>query len=878
MRDGRLGIATAHERMLACTFMHVKPTRSCERGFASSPGSERRFVKETRPVRYGRRDLRHGSCWYEGMAKRYAVVLSDIHIGDNSPTCWYQKSVHQQPLSAALTWIAAQKDTVREVLFLGDMFDMWTYPPSVRPPTMPQIIGANPDLLGPRGPLAALVKALPGQVRLLAGNHDITLTGADIETLNRSLGGDAARGERITFDAGTWRALWGTNSRSVFSHGHHWCMFNAPDPVSRWNGLPIGHFVTRAIAYNVAKQLSASPTRKTAAELPHHGNPTRVDALAVIRAWIGQNPRPDLAQFLLTYMCRSLGMPPTEPIVMPDGSTSSCVEAMRIYSGLFARWVRKENGHEQNALRAANADRAGDDLAWFAQRLALQTGSDLVVMGHTHKPVSGLEVAPANYVNSGYECVPVPDKDDRFTLTVVDLETAVAKLFTVTSSGGGLRVVPTNVPRMPSAILRPFLDFSCYVTVRNHGSKPLRLVKMDKDAASYWVVPPPQRIDARAKRIAIWLSDTLGTKGSAGSFTYTDGIRKYDFAFSCPTGSPNSVSSPSPGFETRTGSTRGWRTGGVDWLGHPLQVRFAVDPAPAPPAAPAAQPPGQLPAAAPGGAAGQGGPMQREMPEQAFPEIVAARAVLARAGAPRWRGEVLCLAHLRSSDGSPLLDPTTETGPAGDRLKNPLNHISSRDIQSIALPDGRTLRYVWISPNVSVSYAGGMLFLPDPGSTALAIVTVNVSSMDSDFRHSCDNGHHAEMQLVGFIEHQTADWRGRLGRLALHNRSRRGPGWGYSACNACCGELAAFLRRLNGLPRPASVSAGISWERLYVGRASCGHPTDAGHIRNLVASGWSEPMGPRPAGTQWPTPAPARRRPAPAPAPAGSPDGVPIVT
>jgi hypothetical protein len=133
-------------------------------------------------------------------------------------------------------------------------------------------------------------------------------------------------------------------------------------------------------------------------------------------------------------------------------------------------------------------------------------------------------------------------------------------------------------------------------------------------------------------------------------------------------------------------------------------------------------------------------------------------------------------------------------------------------------------------------------------------VTLNVSSLSSDFNQSCDNGHHAEMQLVGFIDRQSARWRARLGTVALHNRSRRGPNWGYSACNACLAELATFLQRLNGLSRPAPVRASLSWERLYTGRASCRHPTDAEHIRNLVASGWAEPMGPRPAGTQWPVP------------------------
>ncbi|MFZ0973243.1 MAG: metallophosphoesterase [Solirubrobacteraceae bacterium] len=552
------------------------------------------------------------------MAKRYAVVLSDIHIGNNHPTCWYQKSVHEQPLSTALTWVAQQKDKVREVLFLGDMFDTWTYPPSVRPPTMSEIIAANPNLLGPGGPLAALVKALPGQVRFMLGNHDISLTRADIDTLNHSLLGGTAQGQGIIFDPRTWRALWGAKARTVFAHGHQWCMFNAPDSVSRWDGLPVGHFVTRIIGYNVAKRLAASGV-PTAAHLPGHGNPDGISAAGIISSW---NARDDLAGFLLSYLCHTLGMSPSEPILMPGGRTSSCVEAMKIYSGLFTRWVKKENGHIPNALRAAKADKgSGDDLAWFAQRLALQTGSDLVIMGHTHKPVSGLKVAPCNYVNSGFECVPVPDKDDRFTLTVVDLETAVAKLFTVTGSG----VVPINVPRMDSAILSPFQDYSCYVGIQN-GPRPLRLVKTSKDSDSYWVIPPPQRIDANEQRVAIWLSDTLGPHGSEGSFTYTDGTRTLDFSFSCPFRvSSNKVSSPVPVFETKVGDAHDWRIRDVEGSGHPLQVRFHVESLPASTGATAAPPGGQVPAGVPGGG-------QHELPEYGFPEFAGASA------GPRWVG------------------------------------------------------------------------------------------------------------------------------------------------------------------------------------------------------------------------------------------------
>jgi hypothetical protein len=144
-------------------------------------------------------------------------------------------------------------------------------------------------------------------------------------------------------------------------------------------------------------------------------------------------------------------------------------------------------------------------------------------------------------------------------------------------------------------------------------------------------------------------------------------------------------------------------------------------------------------------------------------------------------------------------------------------------------------------------------FLPDPGSPTSTLVTFNVAGLDDDFRRGCRNGHHAEQQVVGFINAQPARWRANIRKLELHNRSRRGPTWGFSACNACLSDLASFLTALNSISRPAPVRASISWERLYTKNPRCGHPTDAANIDRLVAAGWDQPMGPRPAGTRWPT-------------------------
>jgi predicted phosphodiesterase len=775
-----------------------------------------------------------------GPQKRFAVALSDVHIGNGTPTCWYQSRVHDPRLSAVFAWILAQRDSIREVVLLGDIFELWTYPPSMQPPSMGEIIRANPRMLGPGGPLAAVVRAFPNQVRLLLGNHDGTLTRADIDELNGSLGGNLSRGERIELvGAGTRLVTGASGKRTVFTHGHHSCMFNAPDGRSKWDTIPIGHFVTRAISYQLSRTL---PPGHTAADTSNSGNPTGVDLSGVVKAW---NRRDDLAAFLIEYICKVTGMPRTMPIVMPGGKRATAQEAARVFAGLFTLWLGRL-GRPMDALRAANADwGGGDDLAFFAQRLAMQTASDLAVMGHTHSAVAGVDVSPVDYVNTGYECVSRPDAARApFTFAQVDLERAAARLLAVVPTAGGFGVAPARARRLPSVIVRGS-DYSSYARIENRTDRPLRLVRYAKDPTSFWVVQPPAVIAPHA-RGDIWVQDPLGASGSAGRFSYSDGTRTYDFAVSCPLVSSNSVSSPVP-YETKVGSGP-WRSGAVDPSGYPVQARFYVG----------AALPLRTPAAPP--ARGAGVPASAA-PLQENPYVLAARQILDRSGTPRERGVVLCVAHLKPyDDGTPLLDPTTD--PSGRRLTNPPAHLLSPEVHTTLPVGGKRYKYVWIQPNVppvSPPLTGGMAFLPAPGQPWFTLVTFNVAGLD-DYRRRCTNGHHAEMQLVGFVNAQPVRWRSRLGTIELHNYSRKGATWGYSACNPCLHDLAGFLSALNGLPRPRRIKASISWERLYDKNRACGHPTDAANIRRLVAAGWDEPMGPRPAGTRWPatTTAPAR--------------------
>jgi hypothetical protein len=402
-------------------------------------------------------------------------------------------------------------------------------------------------------------------VTLVLGNHDGTLTAADVVELSATVG------EIRLVDPP--HVLLGTSgARTAFAHGHASTMFNAPDERSRFKPLPVGHFVTRAFAYQMAEKLKPLPGQ-TVADLPGMGSPNGFDLTQFLHSFVATLD-PDVARMLLDYVMTVSGMPHDLPIVLPDGTTTTMDEAKSDYADLFTRWVAAEGGETHNAARAARADQHGETLSWFAQRLAQQTCSDLVVMGHTHGPVGGMTVAPANYINTGFECPSAPDMPPKaFTFASVDLEHAAAHLLQVAKTNGGYQVVPASAPTVPVAE-PPAVDMSCYVRVENMTSKPLMRAVVPAPDAGYWVVEPPRTIPAGG-RGDMWLQDRAGTEGSEGGVTYTSGGNSLEFTFACPTTSFNAASGAGDDFVAKTGSGD-WQQGSVPWTGRPLQVRFSV--------------------------------------------------------------------------------------------------------------------------------------------------------------------------------------------------------------------------------------------------------------------------------------------------------------
>ncbi len=497
-------------------------------------------------------------------------MVSDVHIGNGARTCWYQRSIHEPDLAAILDYIIAHAktaDPVRALVLLGDFFDFWTYPPEVRPPTMAEIIAANEPILGENGKMREAVEALDGNVIFLRGNHDITVTQDDLDKL--PFGGHQVKLAPDVVNVGG----------QVLTHGHLFTMFNAPD--DRYpDDVPVGHFVSRAIAHYLESTLLPG---QTAADLRDQGSPYGFDLGSFLPALAPLLTSPSVTDTLLTYMANRCGLAETAPILLADGSETTIAEAKKKYDGLWTNWADRHGGGQAGATvaaKSAQADYDGTYMAWWAQKAAFEHGASGVMTGHTHFPKEGIVNSRTRYINCGFECPSVPDLNERRTgvnFGVIATDGAL-ELWTVVNENGSYCVKRDLTAPPDRTVFEPFEDFSCYVTIHNDGTVDLEKVSERVDNGFY-VVPPPQTIAAGETR-QIWLQDLAGIHGAEGAVTYrrSGDTTTINLVYGCPTGIFSNYSSGGSSFVASSGSppTPNTPPGAVPSYGHPLFVDYKI--------------------------------------------------------------------------------------------------------------------------------------------------------------------------------------------------------------------------------------------------------------------------------------------------------------
>lgn len=495
--------------------------------------------------------------------KSQVVILSDIHIGSNLPTCWYQKSVHEKPLLGIFDWICQNKATIKEVVLAGDIVDTWTYPFSVQPPTFADIIASNPAVLGPNGGLARVLDALGGAVTYLPGNHDIQITDKDVAQIVSS-DGHSLRFSPASLRIGDIEVL----------HGHQFTLFNAPDLSTPLAPLPVGHFVTRMISTYMQRTLASG---KTVADLPDQGNPNGVNWSHIILDVLKKGDL-SLSSALLTGLAGQLGVSENEQILLADGTSTTIAKVKPLYQNLFSRWIEMNGGGQDGLLvasKAALADYNSSFMGWFAQRHAFNHNTNTIIFGHTHGPISALACSLVNYVNAGFECPSKPDFGTKpISFVVANTTTGLANIM-MTKADDPAIVSPCSA-KATSVVEDPFMDYSCYVIIDNSTNNSALTLRRKTVGHGHFIALP-QRIEAKSKA-KIWLQDYPGLlppHGSDAVVVYADNAgHEHMLSFDCPTGLyPNSCSGGSR-FRAKSGNGAWLASGRVPEKGYPLFVEY----------------------------------------------------------------------------------------------------------------------------------------------------------------------------------------------------------------------------------------------------------------------------------------------------------------
>jgi predicted phosphodiesterase len=384
------------------------------------------------------------------MGRDHIVVMSDLHIGVGAPTNWYQRDLHEPMLLAAFDWIVAQADSIAELVLLGDVTDQWSYVPSQRPPGFAEVAAANPAIFAPHtGALARALTALDGAVTYVPGNHDMSVTAADVATIV-DRGGRAVRYEtEFPYVPAAGRG------KVACAHGHQFSVFNAPDHVGDpAGGLPLGYLVTRLGALWTQQHLTPG---QRACDVAGAGEPTgwvfEKDELVSLASGVLRG-KDSLAQLVLGALLRATGQNGSLPVTLGDGSTITVDEGIRRFSGVFHRFEATPGGsygHDAALFALLDTD-LRNNLDHFARDLGKR--HPVVVLGHTHTAADQTErpllVGPSSvYANSGFQCPARPDferpvRPRRPTFVAIQVDDAAARLVVnvhaVESSPAGPRV------------------------------------------------------------------------------------------------------------------------------------------------------------------------------------------------------------------------------------------------------------------------------------------------------------------------------------------------------------------------------------------------------------------------------------------------------
>ena len=322
------------------------------------------------------------------MGKTKRLFISDIHLSskeiyeNHQDISWFKPDKHKQRLMNFIdNTIIAQKNNVKDMILLGDIFNTWVCPASIPPPSYQDIFDANKDILD------KFQDIITNGVNLFYanGNHDFDLMPSEIE--NRINGIRAIKYYRT--------------GRIHAEHGNRFDIYNKPDFVTDpAYGKPIGYFISRLVASGGGREIGIL-------DLPNF-----IDDI-IEAAVTDQN----IFSSIIEGLAERVNMGDDDPIQMPNKREITIGELKERYEKLSDVYNKRELIADLFQRRYLNGP---------ADRLCQKYDFNVVVFGHTHNAMIDKDyflVEDRIYANTGSWC-----KDKAYCVEIDKSQRASSKV------------------------------------------------------------------------------------------------------------------------------------------------------------------------------------------------------------------------------------------------------------------------------------------------------------------------------------------------------------------------------------------------------------------------------------------------------------------
>ncbi len=308
------------------------------------------------------------------MSEKKTLFISDIHLSIDAPWAWFDVKKESQYLIDFFEYLKnrhTKKKDIKELVLLGDIFDLWVAPHDQPPHSFNQIIKDQKAVL-------AAIKNTANMVPMLYvnGNHDFRV---DSFRLEKALGkkvkhiGDKYQRRNIKAE-----------------HGHRWALFNRPDSKNGGpEGLPLGYYISRLHA-------SLGKTQKAKVNLVWQ-------AIDETFQMMGPEKLPQSVFDAIKEAVETTHGKKVQDFDM--GGVIGKVKFTDIrdrYKSLFEDWVNAKGYWFAVQMIMSELNRLGT----VADKMC-KDGTNIVVLGHSHDTKmdkDSLFVEDRIYANCGYWC------------------------------------------------------------------------------------------------------------------------------------------------------------------------------------------------------------------------------------------------------------------------------------------------------------------------------------------------------------------------------------------------------------------------------------------------------------------------------------------